>query len=509
LSPETTDVPRTSAAGEGWSLRRLGRDAIVYGAGVVLSRAVSFLLLPVYTRYLSPADFGLLQLLQILIDVVSIAVSAGTTAGVLRFYFKAPTEEERNRVVITAFYLLGGLNLFGAIVLTPLAPLLWKHALGGAGSPILIPLAACNFVLEACFTVPLLLMQARRKAALYSTVTIAKLTLGLTLNVLFVVGFGKGVAGILLANLIANLAVGTGLVAWMIRQTGWRPSPSAARDLRRFGLPHQAMSAGTFVLTFGDRWFLQAYQGLAVVGLYGLAYQFGFVLVNLTSAPYFRAWAPHRLALATTLPREARDARYNQAVRYLNLIVISAAVGISIYAWPLIALVSAPAFRPAAALVPVLLAAFVVQIWTDVVALGIEVSEKTRYASYATWISVIAILALYALLIPRWAGLGAALATLGGNLVRLAFFLRFSQRLWPVSWDFKGPLRMAAVGAAVVAIERSITPVSWIAQVAVASLLYALFAVVIWAWVLTPRERALLLGLLRSPASAFAWMASA
>jgi O-antigen/teichoic acid export membrane protein len=509
LTPETSEATRATAGGEAWSLRRLGRDAAVYGAGVVLSRAVSFLLLPLYTRYLTPADFGLLQLLQILIDVVSIAVSAGTTAGVLRFYFKATTEEERGRVVITAFYLLGGLNLLGAILLTPLAPFLWKHALGGAGSPVLIPLAACNFVLEACLTVPLLLMQARRRPGLYSTVTLSKLTLGLALNVLFVVGFGKGVAGILVANVIANVVVGLGLVVWMIGQTGWRPSASAARDLRRFGIPHQWMSAGTFILTFGDRWFLQAYHGLAVVGLYGLAYQFGFVLVNLTSAPYFRAWAPHRLALATTLPREARDARYNQAFRYLNLLVITAAAGISLYAWPLIALVSAPAFRPAALLVPLLLAAFVVQIWTDVVALGIEVSEKTKYASYATWISVVAILALYALLIPRWGGMGAAVATLGGNLVRLAFFLRFAQRLWPVGWEWQGPLRMAAVAAVIVAIEKSITPVSWIAQVTVATALFAVFAGVTWALVLNARERAQLAGFVRSPGSAFSWMASA
>ncbi len=485
------------------SMRRLGRDTIIYGLGVVLSRAVAFLLLPVYTRYLSPADYGLLQLLQMVLDVTAIAVSAGTIAGVLRFYFKEPDEAKRKRIVVTALYLLFGLNLLGALLLAPAAPWIWKHALGSAGSPALVRIAACSFALDALVTVPMLLMQAERKAMLYSLVSLAKLVIGLVLNVVLVVGFGKGVGGILVANLVTSLLVGGALVAWMLRRTGARPSAAAARDLRRFGLPYQLVTAGTFVLTFGDRAFLQAFHGLTAVGLYGLAYQFGFVLIALTSAPFFRAWGPERLQIAAHASREVRDAKYNQAFRWLNLLAVGVAVGISLFASPLLMVMSDPAYRPAARLVPVLLAAFLVQIWTDVVSLGIEVSEQTRYASHATWIGVATILALYALLIPPFAGMGAAIATLGGFIVRFACFLRFSDRLWPVAWRWGQPLALVSAGALVVATSLFVPGAGLAAQFAVACALAAAFAAFAWGVVLHAAERRQLVGLLRAPRRAW------
>ena len=68
----------------------LARNTLVYGAGIVARRIASFIMLPVYTHYLTPADYGVLELLQLTVDIAVILVSAGTTAGLLRFYFKAP-----------------------------------------------------------------------------------------------------------------------------------------------------------------------------------------------------------------------------------------------------------------------------------------------------------------------------------------------------------------------------------------------------------------------------------
>ena len=71
------------------SFRTLGRQTAIYSFGVILGRAVSFLMLPVYTRYLTPSDYGLVQLLELLVEVVAIFFTAGATAGLQRFYFKA------------------------------------------------------------------------------------------------------------------------------------------------------------------------------------------------------------------------------------------------------------------------------------------------------------------------------------------------------------------------------------------------------------------------------------
>ena len=98
-------------------MSRLGRDTMLYGLGTILTRVVSFIMLPVYTRYLTPADYGLLQILDLALDIATILISAGATAGIMRFYFKAQSEKERSNVLFTGWGTQVGLNVIGSAAL--------------------------------------------------------------------------------------------------------------------------------------------------------------------------------------------------------------------------------------------------------------------------------------------------------------------------------------------------------------------------------------------------------
>src|SRR5204862_2953786 len=89
-----------------FQMSRIGRHGLVYAAGLVLSKAVAFVMLPVYTRYLTPADYGLLQLIQMVIEVASIVAGSRLGAGIFRFYHKAETAAERRAVLSTAVIVL-------------------------------------------------------------------------------------------------------------------------------------------------------------------------------------------------------------------------------------------------------------------------------------------------------------------------------------------------------------------------------------------------------------------
>lgn len=474
------------------SMRALGRDTLVYGLGVVLSRVVSVLMLPIYTQFLTPEDYGTLQLLQMTTDVAFVLFAAGTTAGVLRYYFKATSDRERNEVMSSAFVLLAALSAAAAIAVMLAAPLLARHALGGAGSAGLVRLAATSFLLESLFSVPLLYVQARQRATLFIGANAVRLVLQLALNVLFLVVLERGVAGVLLGTLIANLVVGAWLARLMLRETGLRPSRERMRDLRRFGVPYQFVWAGTFILTFGDRYFLQASHGAAVVGLYGLAYQFGFLVGSLGYMPVMRAWNPQRFQLAAE-PRAVRDARYNEGLLYLNLVIVTLGVGLCLFSTPVITIMSAAAFHPASAFVPVIVAAYLFQAWTDVAQFGIDVSEQTRYATIATWSAALAIVGLYWALIPAYGAMGAAIATLIAFAFRFLLFYHFAQRLWPVSYRWGRSLQLVSLAVIAVIAERLVRPATPVAQGGVAALITTAYAAATWLTVLGPRDRARIL----------------
>lgn len=493
-----------SEAGSRTSFRRLGRDAALYSIGVLLGRAVSFIMLPVYTRYLSPADYGLISLLDLAVDITAILFTAGTTAGVQRFYFKTSDPLERNKILSTSFLLMIGLASLGAVALSIASPAIWRHGLKGAGASWFIIIAAANFALGVLVSMPQAVAQTKQRATFFVAISLVKLVLQLSFNIFFIVYLRLGPVGLLWSTFLTYVILGGFLAAWLLRQTGVHFDWRIVRDLRRFGVPYQVTWAGSFLLTFGDRFFLQAGPGIATVGIYGMAYQFGFLLQQLGSTPFLNAWNPHRHQLVP-LPREERDARYNRGFLYFNLLLITVATGMAVFIRPVIMVMTTEPYHGAAQLVPVILLAYIAEAWMEVFRFGIDVSEKTKYAPYATWITVAVVLALYAILIPRYGAMGAAAATVLGFALRAVLVYHWARKLWPISWSFDRPLLVLGLGVAAAATAWFASPPGLLPQVGAGIAIMLVYSVVVWRVVLGSNDRAILAKLLRSPSEAWAF----
>ncbi len=478
----------------------MGRDTLIYGVGVVLNRAVSFFMLPVYTRYLTTSDYGVLQLLDMTIDISFIIFTAGMSAGMSLFYFQAESERERADIVRTSFALEMGLTIIGSTALFLLSPWIWRYGLKGAGAVLFIRITAINFALQMLTGVPLMVLQLKQRSHVIITINFLRLVGQVGLNILFVVILKQGVRGILFTGLIVNSIQGFALAAWLLRDMPGRVRMDIVRRLRRFGIPYQLSTGGNFVLAFGDRFFLQASRGASAVGLYGLAYQFGFLLHQLSTEQILKAWNPQRLQLLNE-PIDERDRRYERGFHYFNLILLTMAAGIGVFVRPVIRLMTTSAFHSAANMVPIILAAYVVQSWGGATQFGIGVSHKTKYMTYSTWAAVVVVLILYATLIPIWGGYGAALATLVAFAVRFWLGYYWSQRLWPVRYGWVPNLRLAVWSAGAVAAAFLLPVTGILAQFGLGFGLLAIYSTLAWISFLTPDDRALIVSLIRSPSS--------
>jgi O-antigen/teichoic acid export membrane protein len=487
------------------SFRTLGRQTAIYSVGVMLGRAVSFLMLPVYTRFLTPADYGLVQLLEITVEVAAIFFTAGATAGVQRFYFKANSADERQRLVSTAFFTVLALAAACTIVLLALSPALWHFALKEAGQPWFIRLASLNFALSFLLNFPLSFTQTTQRPVLFLVASTCKLVLQLSLNIYFVVVLRLGVVGLLWSTFITNLALGTVMTVWLLRQTGLQFDWAILRDLRRFGTPYQVSWAGSFILTFGDRFFLQAARGTTAVGLYSLAYQFGFLLVQLGSTPFLSAWNPHRHELAK-FPRAERDRHFDTGFLYFNLLLITMATGIAVFIRPVIRTMTTPAFHAAAHIVPIILLAYTAQAWADALKFGIDISERTMLVTKATWATVVVVLLLYATLIPSFGAMGAAMATLAGSFFRAALLYRWSQREWRIEYSWRRPLLLVGIGANVSLAAFLLPDLPIVGLIGSGIVLMLIYFACVHTFILGLEERHLLRRLLSDPEGAWSFM---
>src|SRR2546427_741458 len=116
-------------------LARIGKHVFIYGSGVLLGKAVAFVMLPIYTRYLTPADYGILQLTDLTIEVISIVAGSRLGAGIFHYFHKAETPAEKRAVLATAIAVLIASDTLAAIGASVAAPLIAERVLGARELP--------------------------------------------------------------------------------------------------------------------------------------------------------------------------------------------------------------------------------------------------------------------------------------------------------------------------------------------------------------------------------------
>jgi O-antigen/teichoic acid export membrane protein len=269
------------------------------------------------------------------------------------------------------------------------------------------------------------------------------------------------------------------------------------RGILRLGLPFIGVQLAKFLMTFGDRYFLRAVHDTSVVGLYSLGYQFGFILFQVGCGPFLTAWEPKRFEIAK---RPDRDEVFNRVFLFLNLVLLTSGVGITLYVSDFLRIATTPAFHPAARIVPVVVVAYVAQGWFAFHNYGLFAAGRTEFITVANWAGAVVAVVGYVLLIPRWLGMGAAWATLLSFVSSEWLVYVLAQRVHPVAYEWTPVIRLSAIAVGVCAVSLLLPEYPWLVSVAVHTGLLGVYAALVWGGgVISPGDRARLRGLGWSP----------
>ncbi len=466
----------------------LVRQSLIYGMGVVFNRLVAFIMLPVYTRYISPADYGVLQLLGLTMDIVALVAGARLAGGIFYFYHAAKTEEERKRLLSTSLTVLWlSYAAFGLLTIF-LAPTLAGIVFQDVARAPLIRLAGLAFIFEAPFLVGLTSMQAWEKPLGFVGANAARLVIQVVFNLIVLIGLGWGIAGMMGVTAMANAIVGTSLAVVVLRRTGWVVTGDYARRLVKYGLPLVGTQIATMVAAYGDRYVLQRAAGEDVVGIYSVGYQFGVLVFSVGFAPLIQVWEPKRFAVAH---QTDRDSTYARTFILCNLAIITMGTAIVLAVGDFLRLATPVAYHPAATVVPLIVGAYLLQSWTDFHNLGIMMRERTGLLNLANWICAGVALGGYLVLVPRYGAVGAGLGLLLAYAVRFGLVYTFSQRLWPVAYRWGPVLRQLAMAIAVCLLARALPSLPLPASIAWHAALFVVYLAGVWFGGIGPEERAL------------------
>lgn len=436
--------------------RTIASRTAIYGVGQALRGLASFIMLPIYTRYLVPADFGVVELLNVILDLTALLIGSRVAVGIFKYYSDAETVKSKRQVLATALLLLVSANAVGVLVLWVGSGAIVALLEAPDGFEMALRAFAFTLVFAAINEVFFAYLRILDRPIAYVVTNLLKLVLQLSLNILFIVYMEMGYWGIIWASLLSSLALTLGFGVWLGPSIGISVSRSYAMRLISFSMPIILASLGMYYITFGDRYFLKHFQGLEAVGIYALAYKFGFLLFSLIWAPFSTYWGAKQFDFAK---QPGASGLFGQVFFYANLLLLMAAAGMVVVVPHFIRLFAAEGYWPAISVVPWIIAAYVVQCWDDYVRFGILYSEKTRFIAYGTLLTAVLISLLYWFWIPAEGIVGAAKATFVAFVFRFGFTWLVAQRLFAMDIPW-GRLAALIVALGLVALLLSVWTLS-------------------------------------------------
>ena len=435
-------------------IKRLGKETLVYGTSTVLARLLNFCLVPFYTYYLVPGEYGIIATIFAAIALFNVVFLFGMDQSYLRF---ASDATDKNKVFRQCFYgvLLNGLVLGG---------LLWLF--NGAAARIigipaeegyLLKLAAAILFLDVLNMIPFTKLRLERRAWYFAGVRTASIVVNVLGNIYFIAVLHKGIASILWANIFASLAslllLSPVVYSELKQNFSFRFDGKLERELLTFAWPFVPSGLASLFVSVIDKPILVHLAGPAQVGIYQANFKIGVFMMLIVSM-FDQAWRPFFLAHAKD--DDAKDT----FARVFSFFV-------AITGWVLLGLIFlmpdiiqsnlfgsfhliAPAYWSGLPVIPLVLSGyFCYGLYVNFM-IGPVLTKKTRVLLWITLLGALVSISTNLTLVPHLGILGAGWAVaLSYGAMALALFC-FTRRVYPIPYEYKKLAALVVLGTATV-----------------------------------------------------------
>ncbi|MBI2834819.1 MAG: polysaccharide biosynthesis C-terminal domain-containing protein [Acidobacteria bacterium] len=432
----------------------------IYGLGDVITSIASFLLLPLYVRFLSATDYGVISLLLTVEVVAKIIFRWGVDASFMRLYYDCPDRRAKQRLASTLCVFLFALNGVCLAMALAAAPLIADRLFGVPGYTGVLRLTLVNTFVIGFYFIPFHVLRITDQPRLFVSLTFSRSAATLIARVILVAFARLGIVGIVLADIIVSVMFTFVLARWFVPLLRPMFSPGMLREALRFGLPRVPHGVAQQVTAVADRYLLSLFVSLREVGLYSIGASFGLALKLFLSA-FEYAWAPFYFATM----REKDAARTFGAVTTYGLAaLILLATGLSAVATDIVRLMTTPAFFRAAEVIPWIALGVLLQGVYLLTSIGLNITKHTEYYPVATLFAAVTSVGANLILIPRYGVLGAAWANVLAYGVLAATAFRFSQKFYRIRYERARIARLIVAGlasyaVASVAVPSSVAPI--------------------------------------------------
>lgn len=429
-------------------MSKLVKNSLFYTIGNILPQAAGFILLPIYTAYLDPGQYGIVNSMTVLGSVIGILLTLGIERGIYRLYYDYNNEERKEylgtliiglSVISVSFFLI-------SLLLPQLLSSIYKS----------IPFYPYYFLIllstlfSKVITVPGIYLRVSEQAGKFVLINTTTFILTVSFNLLFIIHYKEGAVGMLKGSLFAYVIMGPVFYFFTYKAITFRFNYSYFKGAVIFSLPLVPGLISAWVLNLSDRIFLERYLSISEVGIYSLGYKIATV-VTIVSGGLFAAYNPHFYKLANEGGHDAKNKieKYNNTIILMMLFIC---FFIAFFSKEVIEIFISSKYAAAINLIPVLIIGIFFAQISGFLNLMIYQEKKTIQLMVIALIGALINVICNLVLIPIYGMMGSALATL------ISFVLIFIIQYWyakrcyfiPYRWNIIIPLSIILVGIYIV-----------------------------------------------------------
>ncbi len=403
-------------------------QSFFYSLGNFAGKFSGVILLPIYSLYLPVELFGLYALFEVIFQLFQVFSGLGIKLGLTRWYWDKSSTKDKNSLFFTTY-------LFNLVICILFSYLLYisfdflsEYYFKEQIDNKLIKLFIVGNLIKLFAEVPMLLLRVQHKAKRHSVIQISQLLSFVLFVFIFLAFFNKEIEGIFWANILSGSIQFFMILPVIKKNISFKFDFKILKSMLSYGFPVALGNMVNITFNFTDKYFLNWFSNLKVVGAFTLAHKLSNI-VNLLIVNSFMNAYMHNYFKG--IHDKNNDKFYSRSFTYFLLAITFFSLLLIIFIDEAIYIFSAnnKDYSQASVIVPILTIGLIFGGVRQILTLPINKIKKTRIIGVLSILAGILNVYLNYILIPQYHALGAAYATgivqVLSSITLLIFVLRY------------------------------------------------------------------------------------
>jgi len=417
--------------------KKVLENSVFYIFSAMLIQAVGFLLLPIYTRFMTPDDFGIISLINGFVAVFTFIVSFSLYSAAVRFHADYKDDHIKLKKLystLVTFIILSNALFF-------LVSLLFRNQIAkwifdGIVFFPLVFMALLSLVFVSLHALHQSILQGRQQGKKLVIINLTVFGLTVILKIIFVVVFRYGAIGFLVAQLIINGLYFFYMIYDLKKQDlfSFGLDKKILKKTLIYSIPLMPHNLSTRLVGLISKVLINQSGTLALVGLYSISMQFAS-LIDMIQTSVNHAFQPW---FFITMNNKDENSKI-EIVKLSDFLLIIYSIiymGVGLFSQELIMIITSERYYMSWTIIPVLVIGFSIKsIYYFYVNIVLYYKEATKKLFIATLTGSFADILIAYLLIPLLGSLGAALAFILAKFIVVAIVVNICRRFEPVGYS--------------------------------------------------------------------------